>query len=203
MSPRLWRAASLELGWDMQMQPVPSEATEQRAASCTHPLSCAGNLKARASPAGLTHVYACVRLTCARKSCRAATFPLGTLLHLPSLHLSSSLLSPFPLLQHTFVLLSLPLFLLPSLFQPQLFLSAPSCVLRLRLGCEPRASSGRCCWCYSCLGSMSPSGPTEEDKTARELSSSEKNLQLLLFSRGQLSFPDCGIKWGFKRLRKN
>lgn len=37
----LWRAASLELGWDMQMQPIcppaPSEAAELRAASCTHP----------------------------------------------------------------------------------------------------------------------------------------------------------------------
>lgn len=76
--------------------PAPSEVAEQHAASCTHPLTCAGNLKARASPAGLTHVYACVRLTCARESSRAATFPLGALLHLPSYHLSSSLLSPPP-----------------------------------------------------------------------------------------------------------
>lgn len=48
--PPLWRAASLELGWDMQMQPIclpaPSEAAEQHAASCTHPLPCAGNLTA-------------------------------------------------------------------------------------------------------------------------------------------------------------
>ena len=186
----------------MQMQPVhppaPSEAAEQHAASCTHPLTCAGNLKAPASSAALTHVYACVRPTCAREPCRAASFPLGALLHRLSFCLSS-LLSPFPLLQNTFVLFSL--FLLPSLFQPQLFLSALSCVLRLCLGCEPRACSGRCCWCYSCLGSMSPSGPTEEDRLHVSWGVLRK-LQPSLFSRGRRSFPGCGIKLGFERLRE-
>lgn len=143
----MWSAARLELGWDMQMHPfrppAPSEAAEQHAASCTHPLTCAGNLKAPASPAGLTHVYACVRLTCARESCRAATFPLGALLFLPSYRLSSSLLSPPP--AHLCVVFLAFSFLLPSLFQPQLFLSALSCLLRLWLGREPRVCSGRCC----------------------------------------------------------
>lgn len=43
ISPPLCRAASLELGWDMQIQsvclPAPSEGVEQHAASCTHPLT--------------------------------------------------------------------------------------------------------------------------------------------------------------------
>lgn len=159
----LCRAASLELGWDMQIQavclPAPSEAAEQHDASCTHTLThaeCWG--LGWSSLVSRSHTLSCV--------CVSWNFPRDTLFP-PSFLCSALLFLLSPLLQHTFVLFSLPLFLSPpssaSLVLPLLL----SCVLRLWLVSELRAYRGaRCCWCYSCSGSMYPSGPTEEDETA-------------------------------------
>lgn len=203
MSPRLWRAGSLGLGWDMQMQPVrppaPSDAAEQHAASCTHPLTCAGNLKARASPAGLAHVYACVHLTCARNSCRAATFILDALFHLPSFFLSSSLLFPSS---------STPLCCFPCLFSSSppffshnfSFLLCPACSDcgwgASREWAQRDAADATAVWAPCLL--LGPLRRTKLHVSRGVL----RKVRLSLFSRGQLSFPGSGIKWGFERLRE-
>lgn len=171
--------------------PAPSEAAEQHAASCTHPLTRAGNLKAPASSAGLTHVHACVNLTCARESCQAASFPLDALLHLPSFRLSSSLLFPSS---------STPLCSFPCLSSPSppffshnfSFLLSPAfsdCgwgASRERV--QGDAADATAVWAPCLL--LGPLRRTRLHVSQGVL----RKLQLSLFSQGQLSFPDCGIK---------
>lgn len=208
ISPPLCRAASLELGWDMQIQsvclPAPSEAAEQHAASCTHTLTYA-ECRGLEGSSLVSRSHTCLRM-CVCVSVRSWNFPRDTLAH--SSLLSSVLLSSFsfPLLQHTFVLFSLPLFLSPP-SSATTFPSALSCVLRLWLVCELRECWVRCCWCYSCLGSMSPSGPAEEDKTAREPGNFntalwETCIFFFFFLASQLNSQDSGINWAFKDLEK-
>ncbi len=143
--------------------PFRGSRAEQHAASCTHTLThaeCRGLGGSSLVSRCHTRLHVC-------------TYGAETFLGRATLNalflLSSVLLSSFsfPLLQHTFVLFSLPLFLSPPSSASLVFPTALSCVLKPWLVCGLRARWARC-WCHSCLGSMSPSGPTEEDKTACE-----------------------------------
>lgn len=127
----LYRAARMELGWDMQIQavclPAPSEAAEQHAASCTHNVThaeCRG--LGGSSLVSRSHTRLCV---CLCVCVWSWNFPRDTLTR--SRLLASVLLSSFsfPFFQHTFVLLSLPLFLFPPSSASQLFplLLCPMC----------------------------------------------------------------------------
>lgn len=100
--PRLWRAASLELGWDMQMQPVCPACPFRgcRTARCLlhTPLHLCRQLEGWSL---VSRSHTCLRV-CASNVCTLVLpdlqlFPPGALLHLPSVCLSSSLLFPlFP-----------------------------------------------------------------------------------------------------------
>lgn len=111
-----------------------------RAARCflhTHPHSCRVQRTWRVEPSQqVSHTLACVCIW-------SWNFPRDTLTH-SSLLLSSVLLSSFsfPLLQHTFVLFSLPLFLSPPSSASLVFPSALSYVLRLWLVCEVKGVQG-------------------------------------------------------------
>lgn len=125
------------------------------------------------------------------------TFPRDTSHTLPSFPLSYS---PLPSSSCT----PLCCFLCPSFsplsLQPQLFLPSLSCVLRLWLVCELEEHWVGCCWCYSCLGSMSPSGPAEEGKTAREPGNFNAALwenYSFYFFFFPLHLP-CGTSWTFR-----
>lgn len=144
MSPPLCKAACLELGWDMQIQPIclpaPSGATEQHAASCTHPLTYAQCRRLEGSSL-VSRSHTCLRKrvsVCANVQsfdCPRDTLTLSILL--PTVFRSPF---SFPLLQHTFVLFSLPLFLSPP-FSATTFPSALPHVCRLWLVSELRE-----CW---------------------------------------------------------
>lgn len=125
MSPPLCKAACLELGWDMQIQPIclpaPSGATEQHAASCTHPLTYAQCRRLEGSSL-VSRSHTCLRMrvpVCA--NVQSSGFPRDTLTL--SILLPSVFLSPPP--AHLCVVFLAPL-PLPSLFSHNFpFCSAP------------------------------------------------------------------------------